>query len=55
MVIGLQAAGPSGFSSVTGVTGIVVTKLDGTARGGGAFSAVAATGAPIVHIGVGRR
>jgi signal recognition particle subunit SRP54 len=35
------------------VTGIVITKLDGTARGGGALSAVAATGAPIVHIGVG--
>jgi signal recognition particle subunit SRP54 len=37
------------------VTGIVVTKLDGTARGGGALSAVAATGAPIVHIGVGEK
>ena len=35
--------------------GIVITKLDGTARGGGALSAVAATGAPIVHIGVGER
>ncbi|MDA0648296.1 MAG: signal recognition particle receptor subunit alpha [archaeon] len=52
-----QAAGPvaASFHSLAGVTGIVITKLDGTARGGGALSAVAATGAPIVHIGVGER
>ena len=52
-----QAAGPvaASFHSLAGVTGIVVTKLDGTARGGGALSAVAATGAPIVHIGVGEK
>ena len=52
-----QAAGPvaASFHNLAGVTGIVITKLDGTARGGGALSAVAATGAPIVHIGVGER
>jgi len=52
-----QAAGPvaASFHDLAGVTGIVITKLDGTARGGGALSAVAATGAPIVHIGVGER
>ena len=52
-----QAAGPvaASFHQLAGVTGIVVTKLDGTARGGGALSAVAATGAPIVHIGVGEK
>jgi signal recognition particle subunit SRP54 len=32
-----------------------VTKLDGTARGGGALSAVATTGAPIVFVGEGER
>lgn len=32
---------------------IIVTKLDGAARGGGAISAVAATGAPIIFIGTG--
>ena len=39
-----QAAGPvaASFHQLAGVTGIVVTKLDGTARGGGALSAVAA-------------
>ncbi|MBF55010.1 MAG: signal recognition particle protein [Euryarchaeota archaeon] len=52
-----QAAGPvaASFHNLAGVTGIVVTKLDGTARGGGALSAVAATGAPLVHIGVGEK
>ncbi|MCH1540114.1 MAG: signal recognition particle receptor subunit alpha [Candidatus Poseidonia sp.] len=52
-----QAAGPvaASFHDLAGVTGIVITKLDGTARGGGALSAVAATGAPIVHVGVGER
>jgi signal recognition particle subunit SRP54 len=32
-----------------------VTKLDGSARGGGALSAVAATGAPIKFIGTGEK
>ena len=52
-----QAAGPvaASFHGLAGVTGIVITKLDGTARGGGALSAVATTGAPIVHIGVGQK
>ena len=49
------AAGPMAttFHELVGVTGTVVTKLDGTARGGGALSAVAATGAPIVFVGEG--
>jgi signal recognition particle subunit SRP54 len=37
------------------VTGIVVTKMDGTAKGGGALSACAVTGAPIKFIGVGEK
>ena len=50
-----QAAGPvaAKFHELVGVTGVIVTKLDGTARGGGALSAVAATGSPIVFIGEG--
>ena len=32
---------------------MIITKLDGHAKGGGALSAVAATGAPITHIGTG--
>ena len=52
-----QAAGPmaSTFHELVGVTGTIVTKLDGTARGGGALSAVSTTGAPIVFIGEGER
>jgi len=52
-----QAAGPmaSTFHELVGVTGTIVTKLDGTARGGGALSAVATTGAPIVFVGEGEK
>ncbi|GAB4326216.1 MAG: signal recognition particle protein Srp54 [Promethearchaeota archaeon] len=43
------------FAATTHVGSIIVTKLDGSAKGGGALSAVAATGAPITFIGVGER
>jgi signal recognition particle subunit SRP54 len=41
------------FNAATPIGSIIVTKLDGSARGGGALSAVAATGAPIKYIGTG--
>jgi signal recognition particle subunit SRP54 len=41
------------FNTATPIGSIIVTKLDGSARGGGALSAVAATGAPIKYIGTG--
>ncbi len=41
------------FKATTDIGSILVTKLDGTAKGGGALSAVTATGAPIKFIGVG--
>ena len=52
-----QSAGPvaANFHDLAGVTGIVITKLDGTARGGGALSAVATTGAPVMYIGLERK
>ncbi|MCW4045511.1 MAG: signal recognition particle protein Srp54 [Candidatus Bathyarchaeota archaeon] len=43
------------FHEATPVGAILVTKLDGSARGGGALSAVAATGAPIKFIGTGEK
>ncbi len=43
------------FSKATRVGAIIVTKLDGTAKGGGALSAVAATNAPIKFIGIGEK
>ncbi|RLE44087.1 signal recognition particle protein Srp19, partial [Candidatus Woesearchaeota archaeon] len=41
------------FHSAGAITGVVVTKMDGTAKGGGALSACAVTGAPIKFIGTG--
>jgi signal recognition particle subunit SRP54 len=43
------------FHEATPIGAILVTKLDGSARGGGALSAVAATGAPIKFIGTGEK
>ncbi len=43
------------FHETTPIGTIIVTKLDGTAKGGGALSAVAATGAPIKFIGLGEK
>ncbi len=50
-----QQAGPQAdaFHKAVGVTGVILTKMDGTAKGGGALSAVAKTNARIVFIGVG--
>ena len=41
------------FSEALGVTGIVLTKLDGTARGGVAIAIREQTGIPIRYVGVG--
>ena len=43
------------FHRVAPIGSIILTKLDGTAKGGGALSAVAATGAKISFIGVGEK
>ncbi len=43
------------FHDTCNVTGVVITKLDGTAKGGGALSACAITGAPVKFIGVGEK
>ena len=41
------------FRDAVDVGAVVLTKMDGHARGGGALSAVAATAAPIAFIGTG--
>jgi fused signal recognition particle receptor len=41
------------FSEALGVTGIILTKLDGTARGGVAIAIREQTGIPIRYLGVG--
>ena len=43
------------FNNATRIGSIAVTKLDGSARGGGALSAVVATKAPITFIGTGEK
>jgi signal recognition particle subunit SRP54 len=43
------------FAKSTDVGSIIITKLDGSAKGGGALSAVAEIGAPIKFIGTGER
>jgi signal recognition particle subunit SRP54 len=50
-----QTAGRSAeaFHKAVGLTGVILTKLDGSAKGGGALSAVAVSGAPIVFLGTG--
>ncbi len=50
-----QQAGPQAeaFHNAVGVTGVILTKMDGTAKGGGAISAIAKTNARIVFLGTG--
>jgi signal recognition particle subunit SRP54 len=43
------------FHEAIGVDGLILTKLDGDARGGAALSALAVTGKPIKFIGVGEK
>src|SRR5438094_7597396 len=43
------------FNARVGVTGVVLTKLDGDARGGAALSVVSVVGVPIAFAGIGER
>lgn len=43
------------FHKSCSITGVIVTKMDGTARGGGSLTACAISGAPIKFIGVGEK
>jgi signal recognition particle subunit SRP54 len=44
-----------GFQDGVGLTGVVLTKLDGDARGGAALSIHAVTGVPVKYVGTGER
>jgi len=52
-----QSAGKQAkaFHEAIGITGVIITKLDSTAKGGGALSAIAETGVKIKFIGVGEK
>ena len=44
-----------GFHKTIGLTGLVLTKVDGDARGGAALSIRQATGVPIKFLGIGEK
>ncbi len=43
------------FHESCGITGVIITKMEGTAKGGGALTACSVTKAPIKFIGVGEK
>jgi len=43
------------FNKSCNITGVIVTKMDGTAKGGGALTACAVANSPIVFIGTGEK
>ncbi len=50
-----QQAGPQAraLMDATGITGTIISKMDGTGKAGGALSAVAETGSPVYMLGTG--
>jgi signal recognition particle subunit SRP54 len=45
----------TGFHEALGITGVILTKMDGDARGGAALSIYGVTHAPIKYVGVGEK
>jgi fused signal recognition particle receptor len=43
------------FNEMIGIDGIIITKLDGTAKGGSVFSIAYALGLPILYVGTGEQ
>ncbi len=53
---GQEAVGIAGkFDSAVGITGVILTKMDGDARGGAALSIKSVTGKPIKFVGIGEK
>jgi len=53
---GQEAVGIAGkFDSSVGITGVILTKMDGDARGGAALSIKSVTGKPIKFVGLGEK
>ncbi len=44
-----------GFFEISGVNGVIITRMDGSAKGGGALAACHSTGAKVYFIGTGER
>ena len=51
----MRSAAPKEFNDRVGITGIILTKMDGDARGGAALSIKEVTGQPIKFVGVGEK
>ena len=51
----MRSTPPSAFDEALGIDGVMLTKLDGDARGGAALSIRAATGKPIKFVGTGEK
>lgn len=43
------------FQKTCAISGVIITRLDGTAKGGGALAACAATGAKVLFVGTGEK
>ncbi len=43
------------FHEIVGVNGVIITRMDGSAKGGGALAACSSTGAKVYFIGVGEK
>lgn len=43
------------FNKLVGITGVIITKMDGTAKAGGALAATSVTGAKVKFIGTGEK
>jgi signal recognition particle subunit SRP54 len=43
------------FNKLVGITGVFITKMDGTAKAGGALAATSVTGAKVKYIGMGEK
>jgi signal recognition particle subunit SRP54 len=43
------------FNKLVGITGVIVTRMDGTAKGGGALTSCSVTGAKVKFIGTGEK
>jgi signal recognition particle subunit SRP54 len=53
---GQEATGiAKGFNDRLGITGVILTKMDGDARGGAALSIYSVTGAPVKFVGTGEK
>ncbi|EJF06323.1 signal recognition particle-docking protein FtsY [Thiovulum sp. ES] len=43
------------FNEMVGIDGVIITKLDGTAKGGAIFSIAEALKVPVLHVGIGEK